>query len=130
MNAEMATWGGNHVEQAIRLREAVRCLTSSSKPMSERLERAFGWLLAMHPHVSIMPPKQAERLDFILDWCASVRVTTLDGAESHFGDLTGKRPKAIIEAIIALYEACLIDLGRLNDDSTAIIYDGPDEGPN
>jgi hypothetical protein len=93
--------------------------------MAERLDRAIGWLMGMLAHKSIMPPKQVERLDFIFDWRVSVSLKSLNGEWRIPSDAKDK--KAIVEAIIALYEACLIDLGRSNDDSTAIIYDGLDE---
>jgi hypothetical protein len=63
----MASWGGNHVQHAVHLRAAVRCVAFSSKPMAARLERAFGWLTGLLFHRDNMPPKQVERLDFIFN---------------------------------------------------------------
>ena len=114
----MTTWE-DHVGQALRLQEAVRCLVSSKK-MRERLDHACRHLIGMLPHQSIMPPQQRERLKFILDTRASVSLA--DGEYYAFDNLKAKDRKALIEAIISLHEACLIDLGRLNDDFTAIIY--------
>lgn len=119
----MATWGGDHVGQASRLQTAVRYL-SSSAPMKVRLDLAITCLQGMLPHKSTMPPTQRKRLEYVFERRASV---ALAGEHYAFNALSTKDRRAVIEAIISLHEACLIDLGRLNDDYTAIIYDKTEE---
>ncbi len=112
-------WGGDHVGQASRLQTAVRWLSSTAPP-KVRFDRAITSLEGMLPHKSTMPPSQREKLDFIFERRAAVRRGS--GEFYAFNDLSLKDRRAIIGAIIALHEACLIDLGRLNNDFTAIIY--------
>jgi hypothetical protein len=78
----------------------------------------------MRPHIAAMPAKQREKLDFVFAMRASV--SRAGGEYYAFNDLSVKDRRAVIEAIVSLHEACLIDLGRLNDDFTAIIYDERD----
>jgi hypothetical protein len=82
-------------------------------------------------HKSTMPPSQQEKLEFIFERRASVRRAGGEYGDYYaFNDLSIKDCRAIIRTIIALHEACLIDLGRLNDDYTAIIYNKLDERLN
>jgi len=122
----MPAWGGNHAEQAIRLQRAVRCLASNKK-MNDRLEAAFNHLLGLLPHISMVPRRQREKLEFIFSMRASVNLTSSAGAQRFiFNNLSRKDRKTLTDAILSLYEACLIDLGRLNDGQTEAIYDPPE----
>jgi hypothetical protein len=73
-----------------------------------------------------MPEAQREKLSMIF----SMRATVRHGEFYAFGSMSLQDKKKIILAIVSLHEACLIDLGRLNDDFTAIIYDRLDQPPN
>src|SRR5271167_42964 len=119
MSVKMANWGGDHVEQANRLQCAVRWL-SWSAPLKVRLDRAIVSLEGMLPHKSTMPPSQREKLEFVFERRASVRRAGGEYGEYYaFNDLSIKDRRAIIWTIVALHEACLIDLGRLNNDYTS-----------
>ena len=62
---------------------------------------------------------------------ASVNLVSPAGGQRYaFNDLSRKDRKALIEAILSLYEGCLIDLGRLNDWQTDILYDPSEELSN
>ena len=89
--AQVTAWE-DHVGQALRLQEAVRCL-GSSKGTRERLDGACRHLVGMLLHQSIMPPQQRERLNFIFDTRASV---SLAGGEYYaFSNLKAKDRKGL-----------------------------------
>jgi hypothetical protein len=122
---KMTDWGGDHVGQASRLQSAVQCLVSGG-PVTARLDHALECLQGMLPHRSAMPPSQRNKLDFIFERRRAV------WHEKYFslGELSHKDRRAMIMAIVSLHEACMIDLGRSNDDFTAIIYDASGKSGN
>jgi hypothetical protein len=98
-----------------------------------------------------MPPKQRDKLEFIFERRAATRYVecfrcewviptkpfacpncgaTLAGNREYYGSLSVRDERAMIKAIISLHEACLIDLGRLNDGFTAIVYGATGKGGN
>jgi hypothetical protein len=103
-------WGGDHVGKLSRLQTAVRILAEGQGKTAERLEKATYALATLLPRD--FPERLRERATKVLQ----LREDAADhgGNYTHFrfADMTVAQRKRFIADLIALYEACLIDLGR------------------
>jgi hypothetical protein len=103
-------WGGDHVGKLHRLQTAVRILAEGRGKTAERIAKATEALIGMSPRD--FPQHLRNR---------AIKVTSLRGnAAAHVGnftyfrfeDMTVSERTRFVGDLLALYEACLIDLGR------------------
>lgn len=79
-----------------------------------RMEKATDPLVTLRPED--FPERLRGRATKVLDARGAVSQKYVTDILYHFDRLTPKQRKALIENIIALYEGCLIDIGKLGDD--------------
>ncbi len=97
-----------------RLRDALRILAEAKGNYQQRMEMATRALL---PDISYaVPDRLKNRRDRILNFRTSVREDYPGGTFFNFRRLKPSERKMILSDIMALYEACLIDIGKGGDD--------------
>jgi hypothetical protein len=105
-------WGSDHVGKLHRLQAAVRHLAEGKGKARERLERATNWLTGLQP--ADFPQSLRIRATNVL----SLRGKHVyhAGGEPYFQEVRPSERRQFVEDLLALCEACLIDLGRRGPD--------------
>jgi hypothetical protein len=96
------------------LHTAVRTLLATTHNLRTRVDNATLALASLRS--DDFPERIRNRATIVL--CAREKVATNNGTDTryHFERLTPRQRKSIADDIIALYEACIFDLGRMNRD--------------
>lgn len=101
-------WGGDHVGKFLRLQTAVKILSEGKGKTTDRLQRAT------YPLVTLLPRDFPEDLR-----SRAIRVLDLRekyvfhaGDSSYFHPVKPEDRRNFVDDLLALYEACLIDIGR------------------
>jgi hypothetical protein len=113
IDTEDARWS-SPLDQLVTLRAAIKALLTRSLNARERLERATYGLAAYLP--GDFPKAVRARFQRIMD--ARVAITRGNGQIFEFHMLSNKERNALQVDIVALYEACLMDIGRLNGSAS------------
>jgi hypothetical protein len=98
------------VTQLEGLRRAVRVLAEGSGKWRERMDKATEALVNMRSED--FPRRLHHRAAKVLSIHGRVAESYTGGSYFHFEALTPSEGKRLVADIIALYEACLIDIGR------------------
>lgn len=101
-------WGGDHVGKLIRLQAAVRSLAEGRGKTSERLEKATYPLMGLFERD--FPDHLRNRAKVVLELRS--KYVFHAGDESYFHQVKPSDRVNFATNLLALYEACLIDLGR------------------
>jgi hypothetical protein len=101
-------WGGDHVGKLHRLQTAVRILAEGRGKTAERLEKATYALVGLFP--TDFPEQLRNRAESILGLRG--KYVFHAGDLSYFHPINPTEKKRFVHDLLALYEACLIDLGR------------------
>jgi hypothetical protein len=96
----------DHITQLDRLQRAVRVLAEGSGTLRERMDKATSALATMWPED--FPERLRNRAAKVL----SIREKVMRFDVAYFDFMTPRERKRFVADIIALYEACLIDIGR------------------
>ena len=96
-----------------RLQTCVRILIDSQGNFRTRMDRATFALATLRPED--FSEKLRGRATKVLAVRGAVRQDYVTDALFHFERLTMRERKALISDIIALYEGCLIDIGKSGD---------------
>jgi hypothetical protein len=101
-------WGGDHVGKLSKLRTAVRMLAEGRGKTAERLEKSTYALIGLRP--TDFP----DRIRNLANRALSLRGKYVfhAGDSSYFHYVAPGDKVRFANDLIALYEACLIDLGR------------------
>lgn len=101
-------WGGDIVGKFLRLQTAMRVLSVGKGPHRERLN------LATYPLATLSPRDFPQHLRNRAEGVLSLRGNYVyhAGDESYFRDVPPRERKQFVEDLTALYECCLIDIGR------------------
>jgi hypothetical protein len=99
-------WGGDHFRTLKRLRQAVRRLAEGSGKTSDRLHDATYYLVSVH--ADDFPKHLRKRAETVL----SLRGKYAGRDNLYLRDVKPTDRKRFVGDLLALYEACLIDLGR------------------
>jgi hypothetical protein len=118
----MRKWSGNIVEKLAILRAAVDCLVFSSDAFSAKIEKAAIEISAFS--ISDVPDALQPILGRINEATGKARCDYVGGVCFDFSLLSNREKKAIALDVIRLYEACLIDFGRVQDKLTENVYNG------
>jgi hypothetical protein len=104
------------VKMRIALHDAVQILASpkSGENYRQRAERATYCLAGFRPED--FPKRIRNRPHMVLALRLRVKHEYSTDVLYHFECLTSKERKALLEDIMALYEAVLIDIGRMEDN--------------
>lgn len=101
-------WGGDHVGKLTRLQTAVRALAEGRGKTAQRLEKAT------YPLVTLLerdfPEHLRNRAKIVLELRS--KYVFHAGDESYFYQVKPSDRVNFAINLLALYEACLIDLGR------------------
>ena len=103
-------WTGDHVGQLIRLQTAVTILAEGRGKTRERWERATLPLVHMRP--DNFPVGLRSRAQEVLNLRGDVARQIGDYTYFAFDKLTPSRRKQFVKDLLALHNACLIDIGR------------------
>jgi hypothetical protein len=97
------------------LRSAVRALATGGGKFQQRMEKAT---YALHNHQpGHFPPRLRNRATNVLSTPAIVRREYESGrAYWDYTRLTRKQRQTFIEDLLGLYEACLMDLGKMGEN--------------
>jgi hypothetical protein len=101
-------WGSDHVGKLKRLQAAVKHLAEGKWTTSKRLEKATSWLTGLQP--AEFPQHLRNRASNVLS--LRRKYVFHMGGDSYFHAVKPSDRLKFIEDLLALYEACLIDLGR------------------
>jgi hypothetical protein len=101
-------WGGDHVGKLHKLQTAVRILAEGDGKTAERLNRATYPLVTLFPRD--FPAQLRERATRVLE--LREKYVFHAGDESYFHQVKPRDRRNFAGDLIALYEGCLIDLGR------------------
>jgi hypothetical protein len=101
-------WGGDHVGKLVRLQTAVRILAEGRGTTAERLERATYSLVTLFERD--FPEHLRNRAKVVLELRS--KYVFHAGDESYFHQVKPSDRVNFAINLLALYEACLIDLGR------------------
>jgi hypothetical protein len=96
-----------------RLQTAVRRIARGKDNYRVRMDEATYALIFLRP--GDVPMALRERVERILNIRREVSVNYVTNALFHFERLSPKRREILLEDILSLYEACLIDIGRDRD---------------
>lgn len=103
-------WGGDHVGKLVALQTAIRHLTGNGK-IKERFDAATFPLVTYHERD--FPASLREALKRVIDARIKCRRdVTSTYTVFAFDELTPTERKQIVADLTALYEGCLIDIGR------------------
>ena len=103
-------WGGDHVGKLLKLQTAVRILAEGRGKTADRIERATGALIGLLPQD--FPERIRKRATKVLGLRGSAAAHLEDFTYFRFGDMTPNERVRFVGDLLALHEACLIDLGR------------------
>src|SRR5580704_2175371 len=103
-------WGGDHVGKLSRLQTAVRILGEGRGKTSDRLERATYALATLRPEH--FPEGLRKRATRVLSLRGNAAAHVGDFTYFRFADMTPNERVRFVADLIALYEGCLIDIGR------------------
>jgi len=104
-------WGGDHVGKLVKLQNAVRILAEGFKKPADRLEQATLCLLTLQPQD--FPEPLRKRAARVLSLRGNAVVKHAGTCPYfRFADVSRTERKRFVADLIALYEACLIDIGR------------------
>jgi hypothetical protein len=98
------------VSQLNGLRSVVRILAEGSGKSHERMDKATQALVYMRSED--FPKRLRNRASRVLSIRGRVATSYIGGSYFDFKRLTLRERKRFVADIIALYEACLIDIGR------------------
>jgi hypothetical protein len=101
-------WGGDHVGKLHRLQIAVHLLAEGRRKTAYRLERATYTLVGLSP--ADFPEHLRNRATNVLG--LRLKYVFHAGDLSYFKPVRPTEKKRFVDDLLALYEACLIDLGR------------------
>jgi hypothetical protein len=101
-------WGGDHVDKLHRLQIAVKILAEGNGNVADRLNRATYPLVTLFPRD--FPAKLRKRAERALG--LREKYVFHAGDDSYFHQVKPSDRRNFAVDLIALYEACLIDLGR------------------
>jgi hypothetical protein len=101
-------WGSDHVGKLIRLQKAVRILAEGKGTMAQRLQIATYPLITLFP--DDFPKHLRKRATKVLELRS--KYVFHAGDESYLHRVKRQDSMNFIEDLLALYDACLIDLGR------------------
>jgi hypothetical protein len=104
-------WGGDHVGKLLRLQTAVKQLAESKGKLNDRLQRSTYALATLLPRD--FPKHLQNRAANVL--ALRGKYVFHAGGDSYFQNVPPKERIQFTEDLLALYEACLIDLGRARD---------------
>jgi hypothetical protein len=102
------------VSTMMRLQTALRILSHGKGKFGDRMADATGALVGLTPED--FPERLRGRATKVLRARSEVAERHRTGTLFKFGCLTRKKRRALTEDILALYEACLIDLGKMGED--------------
>jgi hypothetical protein len=105
-------WGGDHVGKLHRLQIAVSHLAQGKGKTSQRLEKATYALIGLFP--KDFPKYLQNRAENVLG--LRLKYVFHAGDDSYFNPVPPSERKRFTEDLLALYEACLIDIGRAGPD--------------
>lgn len=103
-------WSGDHVGILCRLQIAVRVLAEGRGKTADRLERATLPLIGLRPEN--FPEIMRKRAARVLALRGNAAAHVSEFTHFRFGDMTPTERIRFVDDLIALYEACLIDIGR------------------
>jgi hypothetical protein len=102
-------WGGDHVGTLHRLQTAVKILAEGrGEKTTDRLQKATYALVTLFP--KDFPQHLRNRATLVLEF--REKYVYHAGGESYFHTIKPNDKKRFINDLVALYEACLIDIGR------------------
>jgi len=101
-------WGSDHVGKVVCLQTAVRILAEGRGTIAQRLQSATYPLITLFP--SDFPKRLRDRARKVLEFRS--KYVFHAGNESYFHRVKPSDRVNFIRGLLALYEACLIDLGR------------------
>jgi hypothetical protein len=103
-------WTSDHVGRLERLRDAVRILAEGHKKFRDRIDKATSALVHFDPED--FPAHLRPRLERIHRARRKAMRTAINYDDFSFAYLTLTEQDNLVADIIAIYEACLIDIGR------------------
>jgi hypothetical protein len=101
-------WGGDHVGKLMSLQTAIGHLAEGQGKTSDRLQKATYALVRLFPND--FPERLRNRAARVLDF--RLKYVFHAGGDSYFRAVKPNDKKRFVTDLIALYEACLIDIGR------------------
>src|SRR5258708_4449044 len=101
-------WGGDHVGKLLKLQMALRVLAEGRGKTAKRLEQATYKLVGLLPRD--FPKHLRNRATRVLELRS--KYVFHAGDESYFHQVKPSDRIRFARDLLALYEACLIDLGR------------------
>jgi len=101
-------WGGDHVGKLESLQIAVRRLAGGRGNTKERLQKATYPLATLFP--TDFPEHLRNRATRVLEF--RLKYVFHVGDASYFHAVPPREKDQFVNDLIALYEACLIDIGR------------------
>ena len=101
-------WGGDHVGKLTKLQAAVQFLAEGSGTTKTRFKAATDALV--HLRSSHFPGHLRNRAANVLGFRR--KHMFIAGDEVYFRDVRPSHRRKFVRDLLALYEACLIDLGR------------------
>jgi len=116
------------IGKLVRFRTAIKYLVNQTDKFRVRMDKAT------YPLADMQLDEFPEHIRKIAKKVLAVRGAVAKSYETdtlfHFERLTPKERKALIRDIVKLYEALLIDLGRMGTDYYEIIYPKDGEPPS
>src|SRR5687767_14703181 len=109
-NSHVSGWGGDHVGKLVKLQAAVRTLAEGGGNFRDRMERATESLIRLR--VEDFPAILRTRAERVLALRANAVLRIGDYTHFRFSDMTPTERKRFAADLLALYEGCLIDIGR------------------
>ena len=103
-------WGGDHVGKLVALRTMMKHLNGNAK-IGDKLEAATFTLMTYHENA--FPESLRPAFNRIVEARTALRrEITKEYVVFAFDELTPTKRKQLVADLTALYEACLIDIGR------------------
>lgn len=103
-------WTGDHVGTLTKLQTAVRVLAEGRGTTVDRLEKVTLPLVGLRPES--FPELMRKRAARVLALRGNAAAHIGNFTYFRFGDMTPTERVRFVDDLIALYEACLIDIGR------------------
>lgn len=111
-------WGSDHVGKLLKLQKVVMILAKASGKTAQRLNEATYILTGLLPRD--FPAHLQERAGNV----SSLRGKYVyhAGGDSYFHQVPTGEYRKFVEDVLAIYDACLIDAGRLDKEFRSIVY--------
>ena len=111
-------WGSDHIGKLLKLQKVVMILAKASGKTTQRLNKATYILTGLFPRD--FPEHVRQRAQNVLS--LREKYVFHAGGDSYFQQVPTGEYRKFVEDVLAIYDACLIDAGRLDEGLRSIVY--------